>query len=319
MPPAQSRAPEAAANNPGAPGIRGPPRSGGAARPGAPAARSAARRGEAGAPGSGHRPVGARTARGTRGAGAGAGAEPARPASLLASPRRQAVSSAPDARSAVGRDGAARPWRHVPAPPAAGFPPPFCASPRPAPGESGSRGEGAGLFPAPPCPPRRSAWPWCAPATRTAAWRRTTSSGKRGRPGPPPCPRPAAARPTPARRCRAPASASRAPGRPFPPRAAAPHRIVPAAPPGLSGLSGQRGAAARGPARGLRRARGPGGLVPCASCLRRTRLRAGLARAAGAAGSAARPLADLWIQGCGSPAGGFGRRRTTPLSRQTTT
>lgn len=34
----------------------------------------------------------------------------------------------PDARSAVGRGGAARPWWHVPAPPAAGLPPPFCAS-----------------------------------------------------------------------------------------------------------------------------------------------------------------------------------------------
>lgn len=59
----------------------------------------------------------------------------------------------------------------------------------------GSRGERAGLFPAPPCLLRRSVWPWCARATRTAAWRHTISSGNR------PCTnasfRPGAARPGP--------------------------------------------------------------------------------------------------------------------------
>lgn len=48
----------------------------------------------------------------------------------------------------------------------------------PAPGPGPGRAEPL----SPPCRPLRSVWPSCAPATRIAAWRRTTSSGNRGQP-----------------------------------------------------------------------------------------------------------------------------------------
>lgn len=82
-------------------------------------------------------------------------------------------------------------WR----PPA---PPGDTLGPRPPPrrgrhfvrGASAGAGAGPGRAAplSPPCRPRRSVWPSCAPATRTAAWRRTTSSGNRGQPARlPPC------------------------------------------------------------------------------------------------------------------------------------
>lgn len=55
---------------------------------------------------------------------------------------------------------------------------------------SGSVADGA----APPCRRRRCGWRWCARATRTGAWRRTTSSGSWGLPPGPA--RPVGRRPT---------------------------------------------------------------------------------------------------------------------------